>query len=63
MARMLQYTTKVARLIGALNNVLIVAILSALVPVPDDLTRNFVGPFQVLGEFRREFTQITGQLR
>ena len=61
--RMLQYTNKAASLIGALNNTFIVTILSALVPVPDDFTRNSVVPFKVLGEFRRDCTQIAGRLR
>ena len=31
--------------------------------MPNDFTRDFVGPFQVLSEFRRKRTQVAGRLR
>ena len=45
------------------RNMLIVEILSAFMPVSDDLARDFVGPFQVLCELGREGTHVTRRFR
>ena len=57
-ARVLQNTDQVARLIGTLDYVLVIARLRALMSVPDDFARNSVGPLQVLCELGREGAQI-----
>ena len=53
-ARVLQDIERAARLIGALNYVLVVARLCAFVAMPDDFARDSVGPLQVLCKLGRK---------
>ena len=53
-AHMLQNANQTARLIGALNYVLVVARLCAFVAMPDDFARDSVGPLQVLCKLGRK---------
>ena len=47
-ACVLQDANKTAGLVGVLDYALIITTFGALVSVPNDLSRDFVGPFQVL---------------
>ena len=62
-ACVLQDANQAAGLVGVLDYALIVTTFGALVSVPDDLSRDFVGPLQVLCELGSEGTHVARWLR
>ena len=62
-ACVLQDTNQAAGLIGALDYAFIISTFSALISVPNDLSRDFVGLLQVLCELGSESTHVARRLR
>ena len=62
-ACVLQDANHAARLVGMLDYALVVTTFGALVSVPDDLSRDFVGPLHVLCELDSESTHVVRRLR
>ena len=62
-ACVLQDANQAAGLVGVLDYALIVTTFGALVSVADNLSRDFVGPLQVLCEFDSENTHVVRRLR
>ena len=60
---MLQDTNQAAGLIGVLGYAFIITTFGALVYVPNDLSRDFVGLLQVLCELGSEGTNVARRLR
>ena len=58
-----QDANQAAGLVGVLDYALIVTTFGALVSVPDDLSRDFVGPLQILCELYSESTHVARRLR
>ena len=62
-ACVLHVANKATGLVGALDYAFIVATFGALVSVPNDLSRDFVGPLQILHELGSEGTHVARRLR
>ena len=62
-ACVLQDANQAAGLVGVLDYALVITTFRAFVSVPDDLSRDFVGPLQVLCEFDSECTHVARRLR
>ena len=62
-ACVLQVANQAAGLVGALDYAPIVTTFGALVSVPKDLSRDFIGPLQVLCELGSEGTHVARRLR
>ena len=62
-ACVLQDANQAAGLVGMLDYALIVTTFGALVSVPDDHARDFVGPVQVLCKLGSEDTHVARRLR
>ena len=62
-ACMLQDANQAAGLVGVLDYALIVTTFGALVSVPDDLSRDFVGPLQDFCKLGSEGTHVARRLR
>ena len=61
-ARLLHDANQAAELVGALDYAFIISTFGALVFVPNDLSRDFVGPLQVLCELEPEGTHVARRL-
>ena len=62
-ACVLQDANQAAGLVGVLDYALIITTFGALVSVPDDISRDFEGPLQVLCELDSESTHVARRLR
>ena len=62
-ACVLQDVNQAAGLVGALDYAFIISAFGALVSVPNDLSRDFVGPLQVLCELGSKGTHVARRLR
>ena len=62
-ACVLQDANQAAWLVGVLDCALIVTTFGAFVSVPDDLSRDFVGPLQILCGLGSEGTHVARRLR
>ena len=60
---MLQDANQAAGLVGVLDYALIITTFGTLVSVPYDLSRDFVGPLQVLCELGSEGTHVSRRPR
>ena len=62
-ACVLRDANQTAGLVGAFDSAFIISAIGALVSVPNDLSRDFVGPLQVLCELGNEGTHVARRLR
>ena len=62
-ACVLQDANQATRLVGVLDYAFVITTFSALVSVPNDFSRYFVGPLQVLCELDSESTHVARRLR
>ena len=62
-ACVLQDANQAAGLVGVLDYEFVITTFSALVSVTNDLSRDFVGPLQVLCELYSESTHVARRLR
>ena len=62
-ACVLQDANQATGLVGVLDYAFVITTFSALVSVPNDLSRDFVGPLQVLCELGSECTHVGRRLR
>ena len=60
---MLQDANQAAGLVGVLDYALILTTFGAFVSVPDDLSRDLVGPLQILCELGSEGMHVARRLR